>query len=37
MKGTRVASACSKASRLLVQLIFSLKYAIGSVSKLNQF
>jgi hypothetical protein len=37
MKGTRVASACSKASGLLVQLIVSFKSAVGFVSKLNQF
>jgi hypothetical protein len=30
-------SACRKASGLLVQLVVSLKSAVGSMSKLNQF
>jgi hypothetical protein len=37
MKGICVASACGKASGLLVQLVVSLKSTIGFVSKLNQF
>ncbi len=36
MEGTCVASACGKASRLLVQLVVSLKSTIRFVSNLNQ-
>jgi hypothetical protein len=35
MKGTCVASACNKASGLLIQLVVSLKSTVGFVSKLN--
>jgi hypothetical protein len=37
MKGTCVASACGKASGLLVQLVVSLKSNVGFVSNLNEF
>jgi hypothetical protein len=37
MEGTCVASACGKASGLLVQLVVSLKSTVGFVSNLNQF
>jgi hypothetical protein len=37
MKGTFIASACGKASGLLVQLVVSLKSTVGFASNLNQF
>jgi hypothetical protein len=37
MKGTCVASACGKASGLLVQLVVSLKSTVGFVSNINKF
>jgi hypothetical protein len=35
MKGIVVASACGKASGLLVQLVVSLKSTVGFMSNLN--
>jgi hypothetical protein len=37
MKGTCVASACGKASGLLVQLVVPFKSIVGFMSNLNQF